>query len=85
MTTTIAESITRAASKQTYYTIRFLVDRERVMTPIWRMHTAGWTILDAESLPGGAKRLRPAAEVLLESCYQRGSRDASIQEKMLVS
>ena len=27
---TIAASITKAASKQTYYTIRFLADRERV-------------------------------------------------------
>ena len=30
MSTTIASAITRAASKQTYYTIRFLADRERV-------------------------------------------------------
>ena len=27
---TLATSITKAASKQTYYTIRFLADRERV-------------------------------------------------------
>ena len=30
MITSPASSITKAASKQTYYTIRFLVDRERV-------------------------------------------------------
>ena len=30
MMTNPASSITKAASKQTYYTIRFLVDRERV-------------------------------------------------------
>jgi len=30
MITTPAASITKAASTQTYYTIRFLVDRERV-------------------------------------------------------
>ena len=29
MTISIASSITKAASKQTYYTIRFLVDRDR--------------------------------------------------------
>ena len=30
MVTTLASAITEAASKQTFYTIRFLVDRERV-------------------------------------------------------
>jgi hypothetical protein len=30
MITDLASSITKAASKQTYYTIRYLVDRERV-------------------------------------------------------
>ena len=43
MITDLASSITKAASKQTYYTIRFLVDRERSMTPTGHMHTsAGW-------------------------------------------
>ena len=30
MNTTLASAITKVASRQTYYTIRFLVDRERV-------------------------------------------------------
>jgi len=57
MTTTIAESITKVASKQTYYTIRFLVDRERVQDAYRAYGYFRWVddTLDAESMTGGER------------------------------
>ncbi len=83
-----ASSITRAASKQTYYTIRFLVDRVRVDDAYRAYAYFRWVddILDADS---GSRPERRAflerQKSLLESCY-RGEwpRDTNIQEKMLV-
>jgi phytoene/squalene synthetase len=83
-----ASSITRAASKQTYYTIRFLVDRARVDDAYRAYAYFRWVddILDADS---GSRPERRAflerQKSLLESCY-RGEwpRDTNIQEKMLV-
>ncbi|HEY3475196.1 MAG TPA: hypothetical protein VGK56_11345, partial [Anaerolineales bacterium] len=51
MITTPASSITRAASKQTYHTIRFLVDRERVENAYRAYAYFRWVddILDADS------------------------------------
>jgi len=88
MMTNPASMITKTASKQTYNTIRFLVDRQRV-DDAYRAY--GYfrsvdDVLDADS--GSASERRVFLErqkFLLEQCY-RGEppRDANIQEKMLV-
>jgi phytoene/squalene synthetase len=88
MITTPASLITKAASKQTYYTIRFLADRDRIEDAYRVYGYFRWVddILDADS---GSESERKAflerQESLLEKCYQgQTPRDANIQEKMLV-
>ena len=88
MITTPASLITKAASKQTYYTIRFLVDRQRVDEAYRAYGYFRWMddVLDADS--GSASERMVFLErqkSLLEICY-RGEmpRDANIQETMLV-
>ena len=88
MIITPASSITKAASTQTYYTIRFLVDRERVDDAYRAYGYLRWVddTLDTES---GSNLERSVflerQKSLLEKCYQGESpRDANIQEKMLV-
>ena len=83
-----ASAITKAASKQTYYTIRFLVDRERVDDAYRAYGYFRWVddVLDTDS--GSTFERRAFLErqkFLLESCY-RGSppRDANRMEEMLV-
>jgi phytoene/squalene synthetase len=96
MITDLASSITKNASKQTYYTIRFLVDRERVDDAYRAYAYFRWMddILDAEMGSGPALKYGdPAARMrflerqktLLESCY-RGEfpRDVGFEEQMLV-
>ncbi len=88
MITTPASSITKAASKQTYYTIRFLVDRERIDDAYRAYGYFRWVddILDSDS---GSASERIAffqrQESLLEICY-RGETpwDVNPQERMLV-
>lgn len=88
MITTPALSITKAASKQTYYTIRFLVDRERVDDAYRAYGYFRWV---DDTLDGDAATWPERSafierqKSLLEQCY-RGemSPDANIQEKMLV-
>ena len=83
-----ASSITKAASKQTYYTIRFLVDPARVDDAYRAYGYFRWVddILDADT---GSRFEKNAfierQKSLLESCY-RGEppQDTNIQEKMLV-
>jgi phytoene/squalene synthetase len=96
MITNLASSITKAASKQTYYTIRYLVDRERVDDAYRAYAYFRWVddVLDAESGSGPALKYgEPSARMiflerqksLLESCYRGESpRDVDIQENMLV-
>ena len=57
ITATAATSITKAASKQTYYTIRFLADRERVDDAYRAYGYFRWVddLLDAESGSGPAR------------------------------
>lgn len=88
MNTTPAPAITKAASKQTYYTIRFLVDRERVDDAYRAYGYFRWVddVLDADA---GSKPERLAflerQKSLLEECYRGGHpRDVNIQETMLV-
>jgi phytoene/squalene synthetase len=96
MITSIPSSITKAASKQTYYTIRFLVDRERVDDAFRAYGYFRWVddVLDAEPDSGPVLSETEKSErwaflkrqkFLLESCY-RGELpwDANPQEKMLI-
>ena len=93
--TTQASAITKAASKQTYYTIRFLVDRARVDEAYWAYAYYRWVddILDASSTLSAANAIEARQRIaflerqesLLEACYQgKTPRDATIQENMLV-
>ena len=86
--TTPAASITKAASKQTYYTIRFLVDRDRVDDAYRAYAYLRWVddILDADSGSGHERRIfLERQKTLLEKCYQGDApQDANIQEQMLV-
>jgi phytoene/squalene synthetase len=88
MNTTLASAITKAASTQTYYTIRFLVDRERVDDAYRAYGYFRWVddILDAESTTGSERiAFLERQESLLEQCYWgEVPRDTNIQEKMLV-
>jgi phytoene/squalene synthetase len=88
MITPPASAITKAASKQTYYTIRFLVDRERVEDAYRAYGYFRWVddVLDAES---GSSRERSdfvnRQKSLLEKCYWgEPPRDVNVEEKMLV-
>jgi phytoene/squalene synthetase len=88
MSTTLAASITKAASKQTYYTIRFLVDRERVDDAYRAYAYFRWVddVLDGDA--GSACERRAFLErqkSLLEACYRgEAPRDVNAQEIMLV-
>ena len=88
MITTPASAITKAASKQTYYTIRFLVDRERVDNAYRAYGYFRWVddTLDAEVATGSERSaFIERQKSLLETCI-RGQvpRDANVQENMLV-
>jgi phytoene/squalene synthetase len=88
MMTSPASSITKAASKQTYYTIRFLADRERV-DDAYRAYAYFRWVDDIVDVDSGSRSERRAflerQKFLLESCY-RGEkpRDTNIHEQMLV-
>jgi phytoene/squalene synthetase len=93
-----ASAITKAASKQTYYTIRFLVDRTRVDDAYRAYGYFRWVddVLDADSGSGSERRaFLERQKSLLESCYQGEAPRAAnirpvnihsvnIQEQMLV-
>ncbi|HLO30949.1 MAG TPA: squalene/phytoene synthase family protein [Anaerolineales bacterium] len=93
---TPALSITKAASKQTYYTIRFLADRTRVEDAYRAYGYFRWVddVLDADLGSGpvlseieASKRIAflERQKSLLEKCIQgQAPRDANLQEKMLV-
>lgn len=82
-----ASAITKAASKQTYYTIRFLVDRERVDDAYRAYGYFRWVddTLDAEWISGPERiAFLERQESLLEQCYWGQTPPVSNQEKMLV-
>lgn len=87
MNTKLATSITKAASKQTCYTIRFLVDRERVDDAYRAYGYFRWVddLLDADSgTPDERWAFLERQKSLLESCYQGvPPRKVTIQEKLL--
>ncbi len=91
-----ASAITKAASKQTYYTIRFLVDRARVEDAYRAYAYFRWVddVLDADAGSGPVLSEVEASErrsflqrqkALLEECFRgEAPRDVNVQEKMLV-
>ena len=84
----LAASITKAASKQTYYTIRFLVDRERVSDAYCAYAYFRWVddTLDASGI-SRPERLAfiNRQKSLLESFYQgKVECEASPEEQMLL-
>ena len=97
---TLAESITKAASKQTYYTIRFLVDRERVADAYRAYAYFRWVddTLDGDSpLSGAAEgKSRHAVEAqqrvsflnrqksLLDKCYRSESFQDATLEEQML-
>lgn len=84
----IAPTITKAASAQTYYTIRYLVDSERVADAYRAYAYFRWVddSLDAGSASGPERSaFLERQKSLLETCYRGESpRDADIHENMLV-
>ncbi len=89
MTPNLASSITKAASKQTYYTIRFLVDWERV-DDAYRAYGYFRWVDDVLDTALGSRAERAAfldrQKLLLEKCLQgQPSRDVNAQEEMLVT
>lgn len=85
---TLAPSVTRAASKQTYYTIRLLVDPERV-TDAYRAYAYFRWVDDTLDAGPGSNPERSAflerQKFLLENCYRGESlQDATVEEKMLI-
>jgi phytoene/squalene synthetase len=88
MIITTASSITKAASKQTYYTIRLLADRDRVEDAYRAYGYFRWVddILDADSGSGAERRaFLERQKSLLEACYRgEAPGEVDLQEKMLV-
>ena len=92
----LAAAITKAASKQTYYTIRFLVDRPRVEDAYRAYAYFRWVddVLDAEAPSGpgfcDTDRLQRRTFLdrqrsLLDQCFRgEAPRDASGHEAMLI-
>lgn len=93
----LAPSVTKAASKQTFYTIRFLVDRERVLDAYrayayfrWVDDTLDTGNFAASRAPGDSEARERTTfltrqKSLLEKCY-RGEAipDATVEENMLI-
>jgi len=84
----LAASITKAASRQTYYTIRYLVDRDRIADAYRSYAYFRWVddYLDTET---GSNLERSVfierQKSLLDTCYRGETpRVANIQEMMLV-
>lgn len=85
---TLAASITKAASKQTYYTIRLLVDRELVADAFQAYAYFRW-VDDRLDQDLGERTERIAfveqQQALVNRCYQGDwPRDAGMEERMLV-
>lgn len=84
----LAVAITKAASKQTYYTIRFFVDRERLADAYRAYGYFRWVdnVLDEDIGPALEKaEFANRQQSLLEACY-RGETpdDLCLEERLLV-
>jgi phytoene/squalene synthetase len=88
LTLGLARSITKAASKQTYYTIRFLADRDRVADTYRAYAYFRWVddVLDTETGPRSERSaFIDRQKLLLKKCYRRESvSDANVNEQMLI-
>lgn len=84
----LAPSITKAASKQTYYTIRFLADHDRSADAYRAYAYFRWVddVLDTEAGSGlGRCGFLQRQTLLLEKCYRcESSQNISPEEEMLV-
>jgi phytoene/squalene synthetase len=85
---TLAASITKAASKQTYYTIRFLADGERVTDAFRAYAYFRWVddTLDAGSASAPERiTFLERQKTLLEKSYRgEAPQDATLAENMLI-
>ena len=85
---TTPAAITKAASKQTYYTIRYLVDRDRVDDAYRAYGYFRWvddTLDDASNSEAERRMFLERQKSLLEDCsYGQILYDACPQEKMLI-
>ena len=85
---TLAPSITKAASKQTYYTICFLADRDRSADAYRAYAYFRWVddVLDTEAGVGAGRCIfLKRQELLLEKCYRGESpQEIAPEEEMLV-
>jgi hypothetical protein len=83
-----ASLITKTASKQTYYTIRFLVDRDRIEDAYRAYGYFRWVddTLDADAISESERNaFIMRQKSLLEQCYTGKSPwDVDLQEEMLV-
>ncbi len=83
-----ASLITKAASKQTYYTIRFLVDRDLIDDAYRAYGYFRWVddVLDMDTRSSSARKaFINRQKSVLESIYRDEARqDATSQEKMLI-
>ena len=81
-------SITKAASKQTYYTIRFLMDRDRMQDAYRAYAYFRWVDDQLDSSSGTQQEKRALMNrqlELLEACYKGNAPSASnLEEQMLV-
>jgi phytoene/squalene synthetase len=88
MSTSLSAAITKAASKQTYYIIRLLVDRERANDAYRSYAYFRWVddVLDAgEGLSAERRDFIERQKSLLQLCYLgKAPRVASDREQMLV-
>ena len=84
----LAPSITKAASEQTFYTVRYLVDSDRVADAYRAYAYFRWVddSLDAGAISGPERSaFIERQKSLLEKCYRgERARDADIHEMMLV-
>ena len=83
----LAESITRSASKQTYFTIRLLADRDRVADAFRAYAYYRWVddILDADGEAESARMAFIQRQIsLLEACYRGESVQSTSDEEQLL-
>ncbi len=84
----LAESITKAASKQTYYTIRYLVDRDRVADAYRAYAYFRWVddTLDTESVSSEERSafIVRQKSILVKSYRGEEVPDADIHEQLLM-
>src|SRR5215211_3401354 len=85
---TLGPTITRDASRQTYYTIRFLADRERVADAYRAYAYFRWVddTLDSGPFSSGERiTFLERQKTLLKKCYRSESfQDTTLEEQMLI-